>query len=275
MTSMISENLTIPRGRVLFGKYQQGTQSVSEWVDLGNCPELSATIDLQVVKLKESVGGRIFTDEVLVTESSVKMLLTTDNISRDNAMLWFNGQQNEITNSGFSFVSDSFVGGLGTYALSKRPISTSSLKVVFKPSNVELVSGFDYEYDQDFNVIVYLHGSSTSDLEVSYLASEHRVSDSQVDGNSVIEGELRFASKAPAGQRFNLTAYRVALTPSNSFSFIESPENIKWQTLSYDVEFLMKAGKNKLFSLEVEQEYPVQFGTSLAVNSVGEVLVLA
>lgn len=266
---LLSENLHVARGRVLFGRFLPGTTVPGYWIDFGNCPNFDLSLEIKVLNSKSSFGGVVFDDEQLIVGRSVSMSLVTDDFDTTNITNWFMIENQPDEAVTFELASDVFQTENKGRIFHLGNFPTSSVSVISLSSNIELLHGVDFQYHSDLNVIE-LSNLRQDTIKVSYAYFNER----EKPYSHCIEGELRFVSMNPVGgSDFNIVVHRATLTPSGSIPLTDDPTNITFSKMSFDIKALLKPGKKDLFELKVRRDLALSYQNSLVVNSTGKVLV--
>jgi len=97
----MSQNYTLGRGKVYFGRFPTGTTEPDVFRYIGNTPELSLTIENEVLDHFSSDEGIREKDDSVPLEVNRTGSMTCDNIEADNVALFFFGEKSTITTSAF------------------------------------------------------------------------------------------------------------------------------------------------------------------------------
>ena len=267
---MSQANLTIPRGRIIFGRFSQNSYAVEEWVDLGNCPTFSMSVNYSSVKGIDSINGQLVESENYITGRSANFRFETDNLSKLNISTWMNAHSRTHSPSG-NFVKNTQyfnpVNG-GIFVLNNEANSTPSVENADTGSN--LVKDIDFRFDAEFNAI-YFQPHVNFRTKVVYYSFDSIDTFGQSPSGRAVEGELRFVSNNPIGLNIKLRLPRVCVEPADEFTLIGDPTNLQWSKLSFDVEVLMKQGENFLFTLQIPQTNALEYQSMLLSDLNGSV----
>lgn len=267
---MSQANLTIPRGRIIFGRFAPDSYNVEEWIDLGNCPMFSMNITYSSVKGVDSINGQLVESENYTTGRSSSFRIETDNLSKLNMSTWMNTYSKTRQPSG-SFVKNvqyfNPANG-GIFVLNNEAGSTPSVE--HGDTGVNLISGVDFRFDAEFNAI-HFEPHVNFQTKVVYYSFDSINTLGQPPSGLSVEGELRFVSNNPVGLNVKLRLPRVYLKPVDEFTLIGDPTNPQWSKLAFEAEALMKHGEDFLFTLQIPQINVLEYQSMLLSDLNGSV----
>lgn len=265
-----SENLLIPRGKVLFGRFAEGTQQVEEWIDFGNCPSFTIGINVSEIDSKESISGQLQIDDVFIAERNVTFSLATDDLGPENLKHWFHLTPDDSND--FDVVAETLTLTAGNYIYSLANFPASSPTLIGSISG-NLTENIDYVFNRELNVIQF-DDIEDSTVSVNYLKMRSpSVQTLSVDKKG-IEGELRFASSNPVGRNFSLFIHRVSLTPSSDMTLIDDAENVSWGRVSFQGKALLKSGNKKFFTIRFTEDVALEYEGMALIDAVGSVYIV-
>lgn len=263
--------MQIPRGRVIFGLFDEGSFNVIKWIDLGNCPEFTFSLSVESVSQKDSIKGTIVAADDFVTSKRCNFRLVVDNISKSNMELWFHVESfPQFTLMFEDRVESMAFNNGGLFALSRVPVSTV---VVRRGTGEVLVSSVDYAMDQKINSII-LANHIVGTVDVSYKTLNHSgasVLNSGIEGK---RGELRFFSNNPIGENVRLIVPVATLKPSGDFRLIGDSNLIEWNRMTFDGVGLNPDNTRSLFELFFERQHAaLEIDGKLLTAANGKVVV--
>lgn len=260
---MVEKNLTIPRGLVFFKK-TPSESNISEWVNLGNCPDVSLTISETVSKQVDSVNGQLVVSDIFRTMNQFSFSITTDNMGWGNLIL-FSGFENQEQESDLEKITETFDVSEKYIFLSKRPLGTMSIM----DNNSSNWDGFDFTYDPDGNFIkinpTVRTGSATSVSVIYYAPSVAGFK--AVESFGSVEGSLKIVGTNPVGPKRNYTFSRVRISAKSELQLIASPEAIDWSKVTMLAEVMKPTNATDLFTVEEFQPSVMTLNGMVLVDS--------
>lgn len=248
MLKQSSFNLTVPRGKVFFGRFDSNGQSVISWTDLGNCPGFELSPVSKSVTSYDSVNGVLVADNQYSVEEGLTANLTTDDLGRNNVELFFGGASvdNSVEASGPRVQVFDF--GNSIYFLDEIP--DSQVKIVDNLGR-NWVAGVHYAFHRQFGLIEILSNNDRRAQNFSvyfFVFEKSRIANRKSVGSvRNVEGELRFFSTNPVGPRYHYVFPRVDIRPSDSFSLTGDAASPSWSKVSLQITVLRKIGSTTLF----------------------------
>lgn len=262
----MSQNLTIPRGKLFFGKFSDNGQ-IEKWFDLGNCPETVFSPKLNSVRNYDSINGRLVTDDIIHTGVELTCRIVTDDLGSTNLTLWGNYEANEeLTSTGRVTIVKSEP--VENFILFDN-IPNGVIRVSDQ-SGRTWVNGIDYSYDEYMNGIHILNKAylvTTVELRISYFSFSIRKTSLITGKLKPLEGELRFVSYNPIGPRWKYKFFRVILSPSQHHLLIGDPTNMDWSKLEIGVEVLQKEGEKSLYAVDSSRMAVLSWNNRVLVNN--------
>lgn len=239
---------TLGKGKFYFRRFQPGTQTPEEggFRRLGNIPEATVSRTVEKLEHTSSEGGVNVKDASVDTANDQGLSFTTDNVSLDNLALWFMSSVSTITEAGGA-VQDEVLGDFNEGGFAQLGEGTETPQGVRNVSAVTLTgkvgvaaaaalkAGTHYRLDAKHGLIEFLVDDLT-DVSADYTvpASDRKVI---LDGNSTIEGELKFFADNPKGSNKDTHWPYVQLSPDGDYALIGTD----WQTVAFTVTVLQRA----------------------------------
>ena len=127
-----SENLTIGKGQVYFGKFKSGTKIVEGYRFLGNAPQLNLSVEVERLDHFGSTSGLREKDESIIIQRMLTGALTVDDMNFDNIALFFQGDTSTQTQTTATGLTNTFTGvkkGM-SYQLGESTINPSGVRKV-------------------------------------------------------------------------------------------------------------------------------------------------
>lgn len=242
---MFNNDYTLGKGKFYFRQFQPGTQTpvaASGFRRLGNVPEAAVTRSNEKLDHTSSEGGINVKDDSVTTAQDQAIAFTTDNVNLDNLALWFGSEINEVIEAGGVVAGEALpdvafdvyyqLGETAEYPQGVRNVSAVSVK---KGATVG-VPGVDFKVEAKTGMVEIIEGgafASGDDLTVDYTvpAGTRKM---VVDGNSTIEGELKFMADNPKGSNKDTHWPRVQISADGDYSLISTD----WQTVGFTAEVL-------------------------------------
>lgn len=249
--ALASENLTVPRGRVLFAEFMPGTRAPRDDIRwLGNCPEFTLSRDSSELNHFGSTGGLRTMDASIPLGGDFGGTLTTDDINPENVRYWFMGTNQTVSVSAKTSVVQTIenvkkgamyqIGRTEQNPLGAKRLST--VAITASPGGTAYQEFRDYEVELASGLITITTGGTIpedGDITVTYSAPAYTYNEVR-SGSKVIEGEMKFVSDNPYGPNRELVIPRVSFAPNGDLSFLTDPESPAWQTLSFSLKVLQK-----------------------------------
>lgn len=256
---MVFEKSTyvVSYGHVFFEQFVPGTLAGLGERYLGHATALSVTRDLTTVDRIQAVYGVKSILDTYVVDEQESFVCTLDSIDRENVAMWFGAetQQNHQTND--PTITETMVVRKGLhYQIGKSVNPLLGMRNIeyatFSISGVTIPMNTNVSVDTEsgrFRVLVDAPDIDDGDtVTVKFQpreASRYVASSEPV----LLEGALRFVSRAIAGPKRNLYFPRVNIGPDRSFDQIAESA---WQTLSFSGTAIRL---NPLTKLSYSDEY--------------------
>lgn len=239
---------TLGKGKFYFRRFVPGTQTPEEggFRRLGNVPEATVSRALEKLEHTSSEGGINVKDAAVDTANDQSLAFTTDNVSLDNLALWFMSSVSEIVEAGGAVTDEALgdfnAGGfaqLGEDPLTPQGVRNVSLVTitgkVAAAASAALVLGTHYTVDLKRGLVEFLVDDLTEvTADYTVAAATRRV---VLDGNSTIEGELKFFADNPKGANKDTHWPYVQLSPDGDYALIGTD----WQTVGFAVSVMQRA----------------------------------
>lgn len=242
-----ANDYTLPKGKFYFRRFEPGTQTpeAGGFRRLGNVPEATVSRSIEKLEHVSSEGGINVKDASVDTANDQSIALTTDNVSMDNLALWFMSTVSDLVEAGGQVAAEPLgdfnSGGfaqLGESTLTPQGVrNVSAVTVngkVGAANSAPLVAGTHYNVDLKRGLIEFLVDDLT-DVTASYTAAAatRRVI---LDGNSTVEGELKFFADNPKGSNKDTHWPYVQLSPDGDYALVGTD----WQTVAFAVTVLQR-----------------------------------
>lgn len=238
---MATQTPSLGKGKVYFAPFAPGTQNPGAFEYFGHSTEFNLTIETEELEHENSDEGLNEVDFTIMTKVTRSGTLTTDHIKPASLARFFLGSASVVTTAAAAAqtyaIADVELGK--TYQIGKTGLlpqgvmGITSVVVSSTTPAATYVLGVDYEVDLDSGLLTLLTGGTLTggtDISVAYdLRASTR--DRIVSSNNVIEGEILFVSKNPAGQKINFRMPYVSLRPNGDLA-LKSEE---WQLLSFNL----------------------------------------
>jgi len=242
-----SNNLTIPRGKILFAKFAAGTMNPGPFRELGNCPEFTLARESETLQHFSSQAGLRVMDEEITIDATLNGSVVTDDIKAENVAYWFMGDVSTVTQTlltaqtethllakaGDIFQVGRSTGNPGGH----RKLTAVALTDGATPTPATLVLGTDYELDADLGIITML--TDQAKIEIAFGVAAHS-RERITAGEKQVEGELKFISYNATGPQGDITIPRARLSPNGDLSLVNDPESTEFMTLPLNISVLKK-----------------------------------
>lgn len=242
-----SNNLTIPRGVILFAKYQAGTMTPGPMRQIGNCPEFTLTRNSDSIQHFSSQQGLKTQDDEVAVASTLTGALTTDDIKAENVALFFMGSVNSISQTSLTDQTQTItdakagdvyqIGRSDTVPTGYRKLTITSVTDGAEVSPATLTDGTDYEIDLDLGLLTVLTDQAKIEVTYSVAASTR---EQIITGDTQIEGELKFVSYNAKGPQGDITIPRARIAPNGDFALVNDPDSTAYQTMPLTITALKK-----------------------------------
>lgn len=264
----VSNNYTLGRGEVFFARFIGSTQNPAGERYIGNTPELSLTIEQEVLDHFSSDHGIREKDESIALQVNRTGTMSTDNINTDNVALFFFGEASTVTEAGATITEESVPNveqGLH-YQLgisSTRPAGAKGIRghltedsnsdgvdpVVTDASDsnsTQFVEGTDYTIDYELGRLHVVEGGGIADgtnLLVTYTVRASTYS-RVISGSQPVEGAMRFIAFNPTGDDIDYYFPWVKISPNGDYA-LKSDE---WQTIPFNIEVLKRSDREAIYA---------------------------
>ena len=246
-----SRNLTIPRGKLLFAKFLDGTQTPGPFREFGNCPEFTLTRESETLSHYSAQSGLRVLDEEIAIQSTLAGSMTTDDIKSENVAYFFTGDVDTITSTSQTGVTVTYtsVKAGDVFQLGMSDSNPSGHRLVASvvctdgavSSPVTYDLNDDYTLDADLGIISIPTGSAAigENLKVTYNVTAS-TREQIVAGENQVEGALKFISYNPVGAQGDIIIPRARLSPNGDFALVMDPESTEFQTMPLNISVLKK-----------------------------------
>lgn len=262
----IQNNYTLGRGEVFFARFIDDDKTPGGERYVGNTPELSLTIEQEVLDHFSSDHGIREKDESIALQVNRTGTMSTDNVNTENVALFFFGSAATVVEAG-GVITDELVPDvqqglhyqLGVSA--NRPAGAKGLAgqtddsnsegvdpiVVAATSNsADYVEGTDYTVDYELGRLFIIEGGGIvngTDLHVTYVIKASTYS-RVISGSQPVEGAMRFIAFNPTGDDIDYYFPWVKVSPNGDYA-LKSDE---WQTIPYNIEVLKRSDREAIYA---------------------------
>lgn len=241
-----TNNLTLGRGKLLFGRFPSGLLTHKGMKYFGNTPAVNLNVSEETLEHYGSDEGLKIKDRVVTLSQEIAGSFQTDNISASNLQLFFAADESSVAQSSAANVVETFtavetdvyiqLGITGARPQGHRGITTVDL-ITETGGPSTLVAGTDYEVDL-VNGRIWLPNSSTlfepgDTLVVTYdvpAATYTQIADL----NETVYGRLEYISDNPVGDNYNYLWPYVKLTADGDLAL----KGDEWQVMNFNFEVL-------------------------------------
>lgn len=250
---MPNPNYTLGRGRVLFARFNTGTQVPGPFRYIGNTPEFNLTIESETLDHFSSDEGIREKDDSVPLQVTRTGTLICDDIQAENVALFFFGETDLLTTTAATGLTENFTGVLKGmfYQIGLTPTNPVGVRgvtnVVVKsnPSGTTFVAGTDYKVDLARGMIEILEGGSiaaNANITVTYNVSattQERI----LSGSEPVEGAMRYLENNPRGLNRDVFMPYVKITPNGDLTF----KGDEWRQLPFAIEVLKPASAEAIY----------------------------
>lgn len=246
-----SENITIGKGQVYFGRFKSGTKVVEGYRFLGNAPQLNLSVEVERLDHFSSTSGLRERDESVTIQRMLTGALTVDDMNFDNIALFFLGDTSTQTQTTATGATNTFAGvkkGM-SYQLGESTINPSGVRkvtaVVVTRASTTMVLNTDYTVDTDLALVTVLNTGGIVDgdnITVTFnvaATTRRRI----ISGETQVEGSLKYVSYNPAGAKVDYLMPYVKVTPTGDLALISE----EWQSLQFTIEALVLGSQALLY----------------------------
>lgn len=245
-----SQNLTIPRGKMLFAEFIPETLAPGALRFMGNCPEFTLSQEATTVDHYSSTAGTRTMDASIPLGGDIGGSVVTDNPSAENLRYWLMGTRRtvavtaqtaevyniaDVKKGGYYQIGRTEANPIGITRLTEATVAASG-------GGAALTPFLDYEVDLETGLLHILPGGTVveeSDLVVTYATAAHSY-DEVSAGHKSVEGEMRFVSDNPYGSNRVIIIPRARWAPQGDLSFLTDPESPAWMQISLDIKAMKK-----------------------------------
>ena len=249
---MASENLTLGKGELWFNPFLPNTMTPTGFDFLGNCPELTLTVETETLDHFSSTRSVREKDASIVTSKMVTSTFTCDDIKPANLARFIGGEESTLTTASASDATSTIPAVLKgrRYQLGQTASNPSGVRAITDlvvtatgATPVTYVEGTDYVANLQLGLIDILEGGSiTGGIVATYDVSASSRS-LIVTSDNQIRGQLKFIAFNPTGQLIDWWMPSVSLTPTGDMTLISE----EWTTLGFSAECLRTGGLEFLY----------------------------
>lgn len=263
----VQNNYTLGRGEVFFARFIDNNKTPGGERYIGNTPELSLTIEQEVLDHFSSDHGIREKDESIALQVNRTGTMSTDNVNTENVALFFFGSASLVTEVGATITEEVLPAveqGLH-YQLgisSTRPAGAKGIVGQTDDSNSEgadpvvtdaadsnstaFVEGTDYTIDYELGRVFVVEGGGIVDgtnLHVTYTIKASTYT-RVISGSQPVEGAMRFIAFNPTGDDIDYYFPWVKVSPNGDFA-LKSDE---WLTIPYNIEVLKRSDREAIYA---------------------------
>ena len=249
---MADEILTLGRGDLYFGKFDNSTAQVPEGeLMFGNTPSLTLTMTVETLSHYSMSGPTKVEDRNTTIQTGGSGTFSTDNISKENLASLFLGTSSILTTSALADQTETFPSIIQgrTYQLGTSNARPSGVRkvadVVVKVASDTKVLNTDYTVDLELGRVTVIEGgtiaagaSMTVEYDIS-ASTRQRI----ISGSAIVEGSMRFISHNQEGHDRDYFLPWVKLTPSGDFSL----KGDDWMTITYTIGIQKKGSLERVY----------------------------
>lgn len=223
---------------------------------LGNSPSAELSIDPQKLDHYDADTNEVSKDFSFATRVDRAMALTLDDLSEENAMLFFSAAASTVTQTAVEVVDELHAGvQLGRYyqlgqttanPTGVRDVGTVSVQVGI----IEMTLTDDYLVDATRGRIYIVSGGAIvagADILVTYTPAANTRRRLASGAGTTVEGRMRFLANNLAGANRDYYFPSVSITPSGAFQLKGGGENPQVGTLTLAVEILKPANTEAIY----------------------------
>lgn len=224
---------------------------------LGNSPSAELSIEPQKIDHYDADSNAVSKDFSFATRVDRAMALTLDDMSEENAALFFSAAASSVAQLAVAVVAEavSAVQRGRYYQLGQTNLNPTGVRnvtaVALKKAAAVMVLNTDYLLDVTRGRIYILPTSATilagDNLTVDYtpvVNTRRRLASS---AGTTVEGRMRFLANNLAGANRDYYFPSVSITPSGSFQLKGGGENPTVGTLGLSVEILKPANAEAIY----------------------------
>jgi len=246
----MANNYTLGRGQIFFGRFIEGTQVPEGERYLGNTPEMSITLEPEMLDHFSSDRGIREKDDSVTLQINRTGAMTCDNIDPENLAMLVMGETSILTEAGTAVTAEAVVTlskkdmwyQLGTSTTNPSGVRDVSA-VTLKTDTTTYVAGTDYILDAALGRFQVISATMTGKaITADYTpAAKSRIR--VISKGDTVEGSLRFIAYNPKGANFDYFMPWVKLTPNGDFA-LKAEE---WQTIPFNLEIIKPADAEAIY----------------------------
>ena len=243
----MSNVLVIPRGKVYFDQFAEGTTNIQGERYLGNTPEFKLNVEGKSVPHYTSDYSVKAQDGTALIELNRKGTMTTDNMNYDNIALFFVGTKSTVTQTLLSAQTQTRalkkghyfqVGESDSNPAGYRNIDNFVLKDA--ANTVTIAMSGNYTVDEALGRI-YVESDAPGIVDDTTYTFNFDVAASSrtrvVSANTQIRGAMRVIADNASGENKDYYFPSVMLTSNGDLNL----KGDEWQTAGFTVEVLKKS----------------------------------
>lgn len=242
---MATENYTLGRGEIYFGKFKPGTTTPDGFRFLGNCPDFSVSEQSTKLDHYRSTRGIKQKDLTIVTEVNRTSKVSAEDVSPENLALFLLGSAAVTSQASATALSETIsqarYGRLYQLGISAtNPAGVHSVTTVLVKKGVtSLVLDTDYTLDAARGMITLADASTVfadgDDLVVTYdLQAKSR--ELIISGSAAAQGSIKFVAYPAQGDPIDFYMPFVEISPNGDLSLIS--DNLMSVPLEIDIQTL-------------------------------------
>ena len=223
---------------------------------LGNAPSAELSIEPQKLDHYDADTNEVSKDFSFATRVDRAMALTLDNLSEENAALFFSATASTVTQASTPVIAEAITDvQLGRYyqlgQTTGNPTGVRDVgSVVVKVGATTMALTTDYLLDATRGRIYIVSGGTIvagDDLAVNYTPVANTRRRLASGAGTTVEGRMRFLANNLAGANRDYYFPSVSITPSGSFQLKGGGENPQVGTLTLAVEILKPANAEAIY----------------------------
>jgi len=243
-----TQKATLGRGELYV---RTDTETAYEFI--GNVSDFNYTPTVEKLERLSSRGGLKTTDVEVVTQQTVELAFTSDDVTAANLRRFALGTETAANQGAGSAASEAVTATVDRYhRLAYRHITTGTVVVQDVTDTTTYVAGTDYEVDLDKGILYIYPGVTIATDDVLHVSYDYTaVTRSRIDAGKTPLQELHilFISDVAAGTNTEWKAY-VSLTPEGAHNKITD----EWETLGFTGKCLRHAS----YSSDLYEEYTIE-----------------
>lgn len=244
----VTNEYVLPKGRVWFSRFKEGTRIPEGFREIGNAPEFNITIESETLDHFSSQSGVQEKDASITLRTNRSGTLTTDNVNNDNLALFFLGTKSTVTVMGETVANEALDGViLGmTYQIGRTSANPTGARNITDDATFEVVDAAtgavtyvkdtDYTLNAELGLLTILEGGSITegeDLELNYVTTDYTYTQA-VSGSDAVEGSIKFIADNATGANRDVELPYVKISPNGDFSLVAE----EWMQIPFSIEVL-------------------------------------